>query len=60
MGSDGWVPDEVWAEDDEYDHACPTCGALIEHDKKKLHIAWHDAIYREARRYVSPPVYGGR
>jgi hypothetical protein len=49
------VPDEWWA-DEEYDQSCPTCGALIDHGKKKLHQDWHDwldAGLREGRRASS-------
>lgn len=49
------TPDETWILDDEYDHACPTCGALIEHGKKRLHADWHDMILAVARSYVDAP-----
>lgn len=58
MAETALTPDPWWA-DEEYDQSCPTCGALIDHGKKKLHQDWHDAILSEARSYVDPPRYGG-
>lgn len=58
MGQRELIPDVDWENDEEYDHACPTCGSLVEHGKKKLHTAWHEAIYAAARSYVEPPRYG--
>lgn len=58
--ANGLTPDFDWTEDEEYDHACPSCGALVEHEKKRLHVQWHQAIEDLARQYVDPPRYGGR
>lgn len=48
-----------WTDDAEYDQSCPTCGALVEHGKKKLHQRWHEHIEDLARSYKDPPRYGG-
>lgn len=53
------TPDYDWCDDEKYDHSCPVCGALVEHDKKRLHVQWHAAIEDLARSYKSPPTYGG-
>lgn len=60
MSGDSLIPDENWVThpDPDYDAACPVCSALVE--SRAVHRAWHEAIARAARSYVSPPMYGSR